>query len=343
MIHLTISALIASSLTRSPMLMPTISFNKPSLHLLSIQVQNYLSNFFYSQSRNIEASISKSSFTNFIQSALSFANNNYLIDNTLCTETVENQEFTGHQTIRQSSCSLNSISIVNCKFDSCQNSGSGGAIFYKTDGALVVHGCTFNKCTADNGAAIYASNPSSQCMPVFHSHYCCYSYCSASDKESRVGSAVLAFAEDLQLNYSSTLHCPDTSIRSISRGAQMDIISNKFIASSHVNSTFGISKYCAGLEYRETPNGYFRFQNLVHHKGAYFTTFNKLQHSVDISNCNIVDVEIVNPGNAEASVLYVISNPVTITDFIIFDVTFSSQNTKLIDIQGSTTAITYIS
>lgn len=333
--NFTISSLVVSSLSNSPMLMASSTFNKYSIKFDSISTKYFISNFFYSTSNTIQGTISKSCFINFIKTPLIFKGSKLLEDATIC-QNIKGETKRSTLTLEASSCTVAEILVEDCTFEDCDvynDNKNGGGIYFFIDGKLIVHGSFFKNCRAKAGGGIEVFAPNNQNYAIgFYSHYCCYSSCSCSNVDpTGLGSAIHIKASELQVNYSSTLNCPVPS-GDIAHGAQMDLDSNDFIASSHINSTYGNSKYCAGLEYRQAKNGYFKFQNFINHVGGIITSFNALAADVEISNCNIVNAKI-NDNIDLPCVLFVIDHGVKISNFIIFNISFNQNKFSLLSVQ----------
>lgn len=343
--NLTLTALVASHLASSPMLMFSQHFHEIStINIDRFSTRNFFSSFLYSQSYQGKVKISKSSFIRYMRTPLVFRSSaipcrfdNYTNQTALeCQAQFTQKGFDAY--------------VLDCNFEGhhLEGSDSGGAIFFGCElGSLIVFGTFFKSFTGNEGGAIFAAaewsapavDPFRRDCLKFHSHYCCYSSCSARE----YGSAALVAAQDLQLNYSSTLNCPGSGFTS-TKGAQFDLHSKgeySSIASSNINSTTGRSIFCASLEYRQAESGFFKFQTIVNQVGGFITSFTSLNADVDISYCNIVNVTVTTglEKGAPPGVIHIRKKAITIDHFFFYGITFQNKNDKLITCQRGDTLV----
>lgn len=350
--NLTLYSLFASYLSTSPMLMfPSSNDRTTTLKFDHLYTRKFFTTFLYTN--KVTASIYQSSFINYMNTPLVFRSTDCSINGDLGNIYQQNYENCQFLVIDKSSATT--VIIDSCNFDKCEasdNNNNGGAILFKDQGSLTVHGSFFKDSFAKNGGAIFAvktegtsgSEISHTDATLFHSHYCCYSSCSAEG----YGSAALIAAVNIQLNYSSTLNCPnkdrDTDGNYAATGAQFDLKASEtdspFIASTSINSTTGRSKYCASLEYRNANSGFFKYQTIVDQEGGFITSFTDLKNDVEISNCNIINVTIHGGLDKDAppGVVHIRHKGVTISNFFFYGVNFTedvpADTARLITIQN---------
>lgn len=335
--NLTLCALVTTRLLSSPMLVLNSRHDMTSnIKINQVSTQNFFSTFLFSYSNTIQTQISKSNFINFIQTPLVFRNHE-LLDAQFCsTDNFTYSKFKDCQIVLNNE-KFSDVLIVDCTFENnaLSNNNRGGAIYFCFDGSLTVFGTFFIKFSAQDGGAIFAAksdgtsgaNMDRDNAKLFLSHYCCYSSCYAKG----YGSAGLIAASDLQLNFSSTINCPDSE--NTADGAQFDLQSGSSkspgsIASSNINSTTVHSKYCASLEYRNVKYGFFKFQTIVNHIGGFITSFTSLTEEVDISNCNIVNATLSHnlDNKAIPGVIHVRDKNIKVSEFFFFNINFAQIN-----------------
>lgn len=113
-------------------------------------------------------------------------------------------------------------------------------------------------------------------------------------EENLYGVALLIAGENAILYYASTVNCPgQKDDRKMSVGAQFDIQSLN-VTSKYVNATGGHSKYCAGMEYRYSTDGFFKFQTISEMSCTFAIAFSNISRTgVDLSNSNIFNITLL--------------------------------------------------
>ena len=327
--NVTLLALSASIIFKSPMMIQPSYSMKSKLNFQQLNINQFCTNFIYSQSISHDLSITRSSFTNFIQQPIKIEAN-----------TLFNGKYDTNQTYHDSSLSVFSCEFINCTIsydgeDVDHNFVRGGAIFYEhIEGSVTIYSSIFDNCKVINGdgGALFICgevnmsgyNMLHESIKHFNSSYCCYSDCYATTRQSYAednapnsgyGPIMLTFSEETELFYSSSVNSEGNDITSY--GAQFDLTAST-IKSSYINSTNGKSVYCSGIEYRNTKDGYFTFQTIVGQTGRTVCSFRDLSTNVDISFCNLVNDTVNNKGG----IFNIDESTITISNFCFLNIAF---------------------
>lgn len=187
--------------------------------------------------------------------------------------------------------------IDSCIFRNCYSFGiGGGALFVTQDSIIVIHNTLFSFAHTDfslGGGALISGKNFDVALPPhcvsLNVQYCCFSYCYPTvypsvnvNNMGIFGSALLASSRVVILYFSSTSNCFNSNKNIPNQGAQLDLRSPK-IMSQNANISGGNSKWCGSMEYRDTVQGFFKFQTIVEIQHCiHGLSFSDLEKGVDI-------------------------------------------------------------
>ena len=183
-----------SSISRSPFIAASKFTNS---NFRKLKLTKFLSNFYFSNSGTKSVYFSKSSFSHFQDSVITYESEYYLDQNYV------NQGFEYLPTVD------NKVSFSQCTFKNCKKRSeiqpkSGGAILISENldsfPILIISNSAFLSCEADRGGCVYAWVTRS------YLESCCYTDCSASKFTNAV--FIGSKGEDLMLKQNSFTHCP---------------------------------------------------------------------------------------------------------------------------------------
>lgn len=303
--NLTFSHFSLSLLYYSPLISQSTHYLKSNAVFNNLKLNSFATYFFYSQSKCIYISILNSYFNKFLINTIKIQNSNIFYK----------EEITKKIDI----VNISILNIVDCVFINCSDKYDGdplidirrgGAIYYEyEDGNVTIYGSLFDNCFVENGdgGALFICGKKGSSgytmthkeTSYFESCYCCYSNCQAFSRQefnpnnastSGYGPIMHIFANDSKLYYSSGTN--SNSNENLFYGAQFDVTSLS-IFSEYINSTGGKSHYCTGIEYRNSLQGYFRYQTFVGQEGRYINSFRDITFDIEISFANFVNVSIV--------------------------------------------------
>lgn len=192
------------------------------------------------------------------------------------------------------------VEIYYSTFKNCFSKNvAGGSLCVQQQCTVVLHGVTFSnsKTSHCRGGAVSISkssntdcgnsdsctNPNDEMLTQLTAQYCCFSNCYPQTNDTLFGVALFASAENTTLFFASTVDCPKANNEAIPKGAQFDIAATN-VKSKNVNITGGKAHFCAGIEYRQSHHGFFKFQTISNIAECMFATA--------YSSGNLDDLEI---------------------------------------------------
>lgn len=234
------------------------------------------------------------------------------------------------------------IIITHCEFHNCHSDKEGGSLHIQQDCTVLIHNTIFSNSSSGSyfgGAAYIVKKKKTEDGKVdfideklsqVDIQYCCFQDCYGTT-ENLYGVALLIAGENTILYYASTVNCPGVNTgRSISHGAQFDIQSVN-VTSQYVNATGGYSKYCAGMEYRDSTDGFFRFQTISDMTCTFSIAFTNITITLDLSNSNIFNITLhrltEDDGQPFSGLIHVRqSDSIKLEEFCFVNISFNEEN-----------------
>ena len=235
------------------------------------------------------------------------------------------------------------IIITGCEFHNCHSKNEGGSLHIQQECTVLIHNTIFANSSTESryGGAAYIVKQkltpdnsfdfSDGQISQADIQYCCFQDC-YGDNSNLYGVALLIAGENTILYYASTVNCPGIgNERKTVEGAQFDIQSTN-VTSKYVNATGGRSSYCAGIEYRLSQEGFFRFQTISNMECTFSIAFTEINISgLDLSTSNIYNITLHRSNTANnqpfSGLIHVRkTDSITLSDFCFTNIIFNNEN-----------------
>lgn len=354
MLNTTILSLnILSMMNNSPIYLLSNSYQAfPKTTFINSHFSYIFSNVFVSFTTKHDTTFQNCMFSNVLDSSIKLSDGSnskcFLKTSNKTKNTFKYGVPIENKTIKTKSYFIDScgnITIKGCIFNGCHSTlSNGGAVEIEQKCFVFIHNTIFNNSSTDSncgGACYIVKSQGDDEVPDFDDkqlprldvQYCCFQNCYGN--YNLYGVALFSASKKTTLYFTSTVNCPGFQ-KTPSSGAQFDMQSDS-ITSKYVNASQGYAFNCAGIEYRYTSSGFFKFQTICEMVCMFAIAYTDIDtDNLELSYSNIYNISLMIPGNNGTNsfdyypgIVYVINTDVIKIDhFCFFDIDFGPENTN---------------